>query len=79
MYYDVEEVLRIHFRDIRFDHWGTTTFADRKAFVSEPYHVDSKMLVACEELAKILDCHFQVFSNSWHYPGHTFRLIWVEK
>lgn len=61
------------------DHWGSTKFADKVMFVSEPYHfteVDANHVAA---IAKAIGCDWYVDSNSWWYPGHTIRIAFCQR
>lgn len=62
------------------DHWGSTVLKDKRvAFVLEPYWIEGSALLFCEALREQLGCDFWVSPTSWHFPGATFQLMFVEK
>lgn len=60
-----------------FDHWGSMKVDGGKAFVSEPYMVDSEILQSAEEFAKLIGVRHYVSANSWWYPGETFQIVFM--
>lgn len=61
------------------DHAGTTLLADgRRAFVSEPYGASASAMADAEAIAKRHGLEFWLSPNSWHFPGWTVRLVFVQ-
>jgi hypothetical protein len=61
------------------DHWGSTEWQGRVAFVCEPYHLRAADVAQVAELADKLGCEYIITPNSWHYPGSTFRVLFVQR
>ncbi len=62
------------------DHWGTAEWGSHKdAFVSEPYGIGIDTLVAVDDFAKKVGCEWKLCSNSYHFPGNTFRIVFYPK
>ena len=63
----------------RLDHWGISEgryhCCPNNCFVSEPYGFCSYAAQIIEALCNALDLEHHVDANSWHYPGHTVRII----
>ncbi len=57
------------------DHWGSTKWRDRTAFVSEPYQLTLEDVQSVADLAKAIGCAYEIDANSFHYPGSTFRIL----
>lgn len=57
------------------DHWGEATIWGVVCYVSEPYHVTEADHVCLRKLCEATGMRYQVFANSWWYPGHTFRVV----
>lgn len=60
------------------DHWGTAMHYGKEAFVSEPYGLGLTWLQDIDALAKQIGCKYEISPNSWHYPGHTIRILFYE-
>lgn len=61
------------------DHWGSTedeSVGMLDCFVSEPYYFHQGSVQA---FADLLDLEWVMSPNSWHYPGHTFRLLFFPR
>lgn len=59
------------------DHFGSTTFKGRPAFVAEPY-LSADMIPDAIRFAELLGLTFDIRPNSWWYPGQTTRLVFQE-
>lgn len=57
------------------DHWGSTEWRGRTAFVSEPQDLTLEDMQSVAELAKAIGCTYRMDANSFHYPGRTFRIL----
>lgn len=64
-----------------FDHTGSTMWGKARAWVSEPYPhaITTENLRQIELIADSAKLHCGVDANSWHYPGHTVRIVFWEK
>lgn len=61
------------------DHAGTAKRGDIEIFVSQPYHIDSRTLIRCEDFAKELGICFDVQANCHWSPGKCFSLIFSDR
>lgn len=62
------------------DHWGTAACpVCDDAFVAEPYEFYEETIESAQRFAELLDLSWLYSPNSWHYPGHTFRLLFWPK
>lgn len=57
------------------DHWGSINTEYGTYFVSEPYGFTPSWAPSINRLCEFLGARWQVESNSWHYPGHTVRIL----
>jgi hypothetical protein len=61
------------------DHWGSTDYYGRSAFVSEPYGLGEDDLTAIADMCWRCDLRCEISSNSWRYPGATVRVLIFQK
>ena len=63
------------------DHTGSTTWGKARAWVSEPYPhaITAESMRQIKLVADLANLHSGVSANSWHYPGHTVRIVFWEK
>ena len=68
-----------------YDHSGTTIIDQRECYVLEPYpHTNDKseyeaaLDTATRDLSLVFGCRVTWAPDSWHYPGHAYRILFQE-
>jgi len=63
------------------DHTGSATWGKGRAWVSEPYPhaITAESMRQIQLVADLTNLHSGISANSWHYPGHTVRIVFWEK
>ena len=63
------------------DHTGSATWGKGRAWVSEPYPhaITAESMRQIQLVADFANLYTGVSANSWHYPGHTVRIVFWEK
>ena len=63
------------------DHTGSATWGKARAWVSEPYPhaITAESMRQIQLVADLANLYSGVSANSWHYPGHTVRIVFWEK
>ena len=63
------------------DHTGSATWGNARAWVSEPYPhaITAESVRQIQLVADLANLYTGISANSWHYPGHTVRIVFWEK
>lgn len=68
-----------------YDHPGRTKIDGKTCFVLEPYPAEERQKwerqldFAVSVLAEVLDCNVSWSTVSWHYPEHSYRILFSER
>lgn len=61
------------------DHYGSVPGTDgRRNFVSEPYGLTLNQTQSFTEFARLLKLEVVISPRSWHYPGKTMRIEFLQ-
>lgn len=82
---ELDELHGTHIFTELYDHSGRTKINGDTCFVLEPYpdsaaeEWERQLDFAVDILADALDCYVGWSAVSWHYPEHTYRILFSEK